>query len=159
VTVAESGALVVRARLAPEDGALFLRALEAARDRLQEREWSEERGSAEPRRPTNADALVAMADMALSDRNADRSGGERYQVVVHVDANGGASVLDDGPAVSEETARRLACDASLVEIRERNGEPLSVGRKRRTYPASHAPGLAGSGPKMPVPGLREPPVP
>jgi uncharacterized protein DUF222 len=107
----EGGALVVRARLAPEDGALFLRALEAARDRLQEREWSEERGSAEPWRPTNADALVAMADMALSDENADRSGGERYQVVVHVDADGGACALDDGPAVSEETARRLACDA------------------------------------------------
>jgi hypothetical protein len=51
------GSLVVRARLAPEDGALFLRALEAARDRLQESEWSAERGSAEPRapyRPTSA---------------------------------------------------------------------------------------------------------
>ena len=130
----EDGALVVRARLAPEDGALFLRALEAARDRLQDREWSEERGSAEPRTPTNADALVAMADRALGDRNTDRSGSERYQVVVHIDADGGACALDDGPALSEETARRLACDASLVEIRERDGEPLSVGRKTRTIP-------------------------
>jgi len=129
----EDGALVVRARLAPEDGALFLRALEAAR-RLQEREWSEEHGSAEPRRPTNADSLVAMADMALGDENAGRSGGERYQVVVHVDADGGACALDDGPALSEETARRLACDASLVEITERDGEPLSIGRKTRTIP-------------------------
>jgi hypothetical protein len=44
----EDGSLILRARLAPEDGALFLRALDAARDRLQEREWPAERGSAEP---------------------------------------------------------------------------------------------------------------
>ncbi len=128
----EDGALTVRARLAPEDGALFLRALEAARDRLQERDW-EAGGSAEPR-PTNAEALVAMADTSLAGETEGRSGGERYQVVVHFDAGSGASVLDDGPALADETARRLACDASLVEIVERDGEPLSVGRKTRTIP-------------------------
>jgi hypothetical protein len=139
----EDGSLVVRAKLAPEDGALFLRALEAARDLLQERAWKEERGSAEPhepsRRPTNAEALGAMADLALAGARDGRSGGERYQLVVHVDeaalAGGdGASVLADGPAVAPETAARLACDASIVELRERGGEPLSVGRKRRTIP-------------------------
>jgi hypothetical protein len=138
-TWAEDGSLILRAQLAPEDGALFLRALQAARDLLQEREWSHERGSAEPqtpRRPTNADALVGMADMALAAGSGERSGGERYQVVVHVEADGGTSVLEDGPAVSEETARRIACDASLVEITERDGEPLSVGRKTRTIPPS-----------------------
>ena len=127
------GSLIVRARLAPEDGALFVRALEAARDRLQERAWDEERGSAEPRRPTAAEALIALADMSLASEEG-RSGGERYQVVVHVDANDGASVLDDGPALAPETAERLACDASLVELVERDGVPLSVGRKRRTVP-------------------------
>jgi hypothetical protein len=131
------GSLIVRARLAPEDGALFVRALEASRDRLREREWSEERGSAEPRRPTSAEAFVALAEMALVAGAADRSGGERYQVVVHVDADEGAGVLDDGPALAPETAERLACDASIVEIVERNGEPLSVGRRRaRSRPRS-----------------------
>jgi hypothetical protein len=134
-TWAEDGSLIVRAQLAPEDGALFLRALEAARDRLQERESDEEGGSAEPRRATSAEALVAMADMALSESGEGRTGGERYQVVVHVEAEGGASALEDGPAVSEESARRIACDASLVELVERDGEPLSVGRKTRTVPA------------------------
>jgi hypothetical protein len=43
-------------------------------------------------------------------------------------------VLEEGPPLAAETARRLACDASIVEIRERDGEPLSVGRKRRTIP-------------------------
>ena len=125
------GSLIVRAQLAPEDGALFVRALEASRDRLQEAE----RGSAEPRRPTAAEALVAMADTSLADGN-ERSGGERYQVLVHIEANEGGSVLEDGPALAPETAERLACDASVVEIVERDGEPLSVGRKTRTIPPS-----------------------
>jgi len=133
------GSLVVQARLAPEDGVLFLRALESARDSLWEREQEANRGSAEPRpgfRPTNADAFVAMADAALSSRDAERSGGERYQVVVHADAaalsaeRDSGSHLDDGPALASETAQRLACDASVVAV----GETLSVGRKTRTIP-------------------------
>jgi hypothetical protein len=129
------GSLVLRARLAPEDGALFVRALEAARDRLAEREAGEGGGSAEPRRPSAAEALVAIADLSLAAEDG-RSGGERYQVVVHVEANEGTCVLEDGPALAPETAERLACDASLVELVEKDGEPLSVGRKRRTIPPS-----------------------
>jgi hypothetical protein len=139
----EDGSLVIRARLAPENGALFLRALEAGRDLLQERAWEDERGSAEPRkparRPTNAEALAAAADLALAGSTDGRAGGERYQLVVHVDEaairdDEGASALEGGPAFAPETARRLACDASIVELRERDGEPLSVGRKTRTIP-------------------------
>jgi hypothetical protein len=62
------------------------------------------------------------------------SAGERYQVVVHVEPTEGSYVLEDGPALAPETAERLACDASIVEIVERDGEPLSVGRKTRTIP-------------------------
>jgi hypothetical protein len=76
--------------------------------------------------------LAALAETALAGEAAGRAGGERYQVVVHVDANDGASVLEDGPALAPETAERLACDASLVELVERDGVPLSVGRKTRT---------------------------
>jgi Domain of unknown function (DUF222)/HNH endonuclease len=60
-------------------------------------------------------------------------------VVVHVDetaladAEGGCE-LAEGPALAAETARRLACDASVVELKERGGEPLSVGRKTRSIP-------------------------
>jgi hypothetical protein len=139
----EDGSLVIRARLAPEDGALFMRALEAARDLLQERAWADERGSAEPReparRPSNAEALAAVADLALAGTTDGRPGGERYQLVVHVDeaavtGGDGACALEDGPALAPETARRLACDASIVDLRERSGEALSVGRKTRTIP-------------------------
>ena len=38
--------------------------------------------------------------------------------------------LDHGAALHPETARRLACDASLVRILARDGRPLSVGRAR-----------------------------
>lgn len=175
----DDGCLRVEAKLAPEDGALFLRALEAARDALYERRLAdaeEERddaarergggsagplaaiepsGSAEPSpaprlpSPTNAESLAALSDAALARPPTGLTGGDRYQVLVHVDASTlatdepGASVLGpgrcaiaDGPGVAAETARRLACDSSLVTLVERDGEPLSVGRRRRSVSPS-----------------------
>jgi len=68
--------------------------------------------------------------------------GERYQVVVHVDAPAladpdqpGQSVLEDGPRVPAETSRRLACDASRVVMRhDAEGRLLEVGARTRTIP-------------------------
>jgi hypothetical protein len=86
--------------------------------------------------PSNADALVLMAQTALAHGPAEGAGSE-HQVVVHVDAatlahdEDGACELEHGPALSPETARRLGCDASLVRILERDGRPLSIGRKTR----------------------------
>jgi hypothetical protein len=127
----EDGSLVLRGQLAPEDGAVFLQAIDSAHQVLRER------GSAEPR-ATNADALAAMAELALS--GGSRSGGERQQVVVHVDegvladCGEGGCELDDGPSLAPETARRLACDSSVVRVHEREGKTLSVGRKTRSVP-------------------------
>jgi len=87
-----------------------------------------------------ADALVAMAETVLASGVAPCAGGERHQVVVHIDAEAladdepGRCELDDGHALAPETARRLACDASVVAMRERGGRPLSVGRKTRSIP-------------------------
>jgi len=143
----EDGALFFRGRLAPEDGALLLRALEAGRDALREREqeWDEERweriergpaGPHEPRhRPSCADALVAMADAALSASSGEHSSAERYQVVIHIDSNAPPAV-EDGMSVATETAERISCDSSLVRIVERHGEPLSIGRKTRVIPSA-----------------------
>jgi hypothetical protein len=103
-----------------------LRALESVRDSL----W---RGSAEPRparQASNAEALVAIAETALAGDVETRTGGERYQVVVHADEAAlsddgeGGCELEDGSALAPETARRLACDASVVRD----------GRKSRTIP-------------------------
>ena len=68
-------------------------------------------------------------------------GGDRLQIVVHVDhetlkeRTAGRSEFDDGPHVSAETSRRLSCDCSYVKITEdEQGEPLNVGRKTRSIP-------------------------
>jgi hypothetical protein len=82
-----------------------------------------------------------VADAALRQEGA-RSGGDRYQVVVHVDERALAGdeargcALADGPALAAETVRRLACDAAIVRASERRGAPLGVGRKTRTIPAA-----------------------
>ncbi len=103
----DDGSLVVRGRLAPEDGALFLRALEAGRERPWQAGGEDGRGSAEPRprRPTNVEAFVALADAALTGDPAERTGGDRYQVVVHVDE--AVLAMDGDEAVSSGTGRRL----------------------------------------------------
>ncbi len=79
-----------------------------------------------------------MADTLLSNE-PDARGGERYQVVVHVDTAAlrdaeAGSQLADGTPLPAETARRLACDAAIVPLIERAGKPLSVGRKTRSVP-------------------------
>jgi Domain of unknown function (DUF222)/HNH endonuclease len=89
-----------------------------------------------------ADALALLAETALHHGVDPGAPGERYQVVVHVDASvladpdqPGQSVLEDGPHVSAETSRRLACDASRVVMRHnREGQLLEVGARTRTIP-------------------------
>ncbi|HSH60345.1 MAG TPA: DUF222 domain-containing protein [Acidimicrobiales bacterium] len=138
----DDGSLVIRGRLSPEDGAVFVAAMGAAAQSLSASEGSED-VSAETSSATvrNADALVGMAAAALAADAADATGGDRSQVVVHVDAKvleqggSGRCELEDGPSLAAETARRLACDAGVVPIIEDgDGEPLNVGRKTRSVP-------------------------
>ena len=125
-----------------------------------------------------ADAIGMLAECALAGGLDRGTAGDRYQVVLHVDAGalagqpdvpagtseravtdtkptedgqyvpagtpaptnasaaaGGQTVLDEagGIHVSAETARRLACDAAMVEMRHGpGGEILNVGRRTRT---------------------------
>ena len=47
------------------------------------------------------------------------------------------AVLADGTAIEGNTARRLSCDAGIVQLVESaNGTPLTVGRRTRSIPAS-----------------------
>ena len=139
----EDGSLILKARLPAEMGALVLKALEAAlKDVAAETsvlpESSQERPSWGTRR---ADALGRIAESFLSHGAEALSGGDRHQIVVHVDAEtlkegcAGRCELEDGPSMAIETVRRLACDASLVTVLENEeGEPLNVGRKTRSIP-------------------------
>jgi hypothetical protein len=83
----EDGTVRIRGRLTPEVGALLLKAPAAARETLyqQRREQAPE---VDP--PTaeqqDADALTLLAETALHHGIDPGTPGERYQVVVHVDA-------------------------------------------------------------------------
>ena len=146
----EDGTVVLRGRLAPEVGALLLRALDAARETLYQRarETAPTACPADPvEEPTTpaqqrADALALLAETALHHELDPGAPGERYQVVVHVDAAAlaepdqpGQSVLEQGVHVPAETSRRLACDASRVVMRhDRDGHVVEVGARTRTIP-------------------------
>src|SRR5437667_1197775 len=141
----EDGMVVIRGRLAPEVGAVLIQALTAAREALYQKAHAESVRAAtsdvslEP--PTmpqqQADALALVAETALHHGIDPGVPGERYQVVVHVDAPvladadaPGQSVLDDGAHVSAETSQRLACDASRIVMRhDPDGRILEVGAR------------------------------
>ncbi|MBI2528480.1 MAG: DUF222 domain-containing protein, partial [Candidatus Rokubacteria bacterium] len=128
----EDGMVVLRGRLTPEVGTLFLRALDAAREALYQRTRGVEAATrlADPieDRPTTAqqqaDALALLAETALHQGLDPGAPGERYQVVVHVDASAladpdqpGQSVREDGAHVSYETGSasgRLLREQDLV---------------------------------------------
>src|SRR5882724_5486216 len=145
----EDGMVVVRGRLTPEAGAVLMRALDAARETLYQEGRQQTFDapldvSAETPAMTQqqADALALLAETALHHGLDPGTPGERYQVVVHVDAPvladpdaPGQSVLEDGARVSAETSQRLACDASRVVMRHDPGGRLTeVGARTRTIP-------------------------
>src|SRR5207253_7543829 len=139
----EDGTVRIRGRLAPEVGALLMQALAAAREALYQRR-ADQAPEADP--PTmeqqQADALALLAESALHHGIDPGAPGERYQVVVHVDAavladpdQAGQSVLEDGLGVPAGRSQRLACDASRVVMRhDAAGRLLEVGARTRTIP-------------------------
>ena len=224
--VDDDGMVLVQGRLTPEVGAVLRRALEAACDQMKMRRSPAADGSSdaaenavaealtqdavavdEELAPTfaqrQADAIGLLAECALAGGLDRGTAGDRYQVVLHVDAGALAeardvpagtsrdaeseaeshegaqrvpagtyksaeleferdgdgvhvpagtpapspalaqapaathsqTVLDEagGIHVAAETARRLACDAALVEMQHGPaGEILDVGRRTRT---------------------------
>jgi len=142
----DDGSLSLRARLPAEDGALLLAALQAAEEsaaREVEAHTTTAEGEYAPRPAARrADALVSVARAAVSGgiEGASQSGAACL-LSVHVDAQTLAgehiherSELEQGVTLAPETARRLSCDGSVVRILERDGRPLSVGRRTRTVP-------------------------
>jgi Domain of unknown function (DUF222)/HNH endonuclease len=139
----QDGSPVMKVRLPAETGAVMLKALEAALPAPELKDVSAETSERLPKPSVRrADALGIIAESFLAHGQEALSGGDRQQIVVHVDAetlchkSAGRCEHERGPALAAETARRLACDASLVRIIENaQGEPLDVGRKTRTIPS------------------------
>jgi len=146
---------MIRGRLEPEVGAVLIQALAAAREELYQRARAKQArdvpaGAGVVDVPAGtptmaqqqADALGLLAETALHHGIDPGTPGERYQVVVHVDAQvladadaPGQSVLEGGARVPAETAQRLACDASRVVMRhDRDGRITEIGARTRTIP-------------------------
>jgi hypothetical protein len=142
------GSVVIRGRLTPEAGAVLIQALTAAGDVLRAKppllEPNPARAETRSFEQQQADALVLVAETALHHGIDPGTPGERYQVVVHVDAEvladadaPGQSVIEGGLRVSAETSQRLACDASRVEMRhDADGVIVEVGPRTRTIPTA-----------------------
>jgi len=151
----DDGSLILRARLPAETGVQVLKALEVAmadlplpkedlelpKDVPAGTSGTFQRCGRIPASTRRADALAVVAESFLAHGAEAMNGGDRFQIVVHVDHETlkegaeGRSEFDDGPNVPAGTSQRLACDCSFVRITEdENGEPLNVGRKTRSIP-------------------------
>jgi hypothetical protein len=156
IHVDDDGMVVIRGRLTPEIGAVVQRALDAAADQLFQESARAPTGHQISDEVTpgqrRADALGRLAECALAAGFDHGTAGDRYQVVLHVDAAAdedrhnpivakstqAALEADHGATdVSAETWQRIACDASRLVMRHaHDGSVLDVGRKTRTIPAA-----------------------
>jgi hypothetical protein len=123
--------LHLEGRLAAEQGAAVEGAL---RRRAQEISLGPD-PVADPGEARMADALVELVTA---------SGGETAvpTVVVHADADvvldrkGGLAETEDGTQLTDEAVRRLACDARVEWLLEREGRAVGIGRRGRQVPGS-----------------------
>ncbi|MDB4223442.1 HNH endonuclease [Granulosicoccus sp.] len=160
----EHGCLQIRARLTPEQGALVIKAIEAAVESIKESEpsvdsdshaledtndtpagaFSIKENQQYPKR--RADALILMAEAYLKDTKVASNTDDRYQVVVHVDSEVLSQnvfektsgepdcYIEKQVALPVETARRLSCSCKVVTALTKQGEPLNIGRSSRAIP-------------------------
>ncbi len=165
----DDNTMVIKLRLPPEKAALVIKAVDQLVDEgiKQEREeqtsgdsetpevindggpagpWEEAGTSTWSQR--RADAFCHLAYTHLESLRTTRASNP-YQVVIHVDqktlsqGDAGLCELENGPELANETAQRLGCDAEVLEVTEDEfGEPLNVGRRRRTMPTALARALS-----------------
>ena len=150
----DDGSLVVKARLTPEQGAIWIKAFEKAESGCDAGgDSSGDSSGKEDFAARRADVMTEAFRETLtepSDIKATGSG-DRYQVVVHVSAETfcagvaaetssgaeGLPTIEGGPHLHPETVRRLTCDGALVSVLENGqGEVLNVGRKTRVIPTA-----------------------
>lgn len=159
----DRGMVRVHGALPPLEGAAFMKSLARAEDVLYHEAGIEQldskivdRSTQRSARQLRADAMSLMAGQAMAAEDMDVRAADRYQVVVQVDAavlhqtdenpnpkcacrsvdSPLRSYIDNGPAVSARTVRRLVDDCSVLSMVEMHGEPLSIGRKSRVWPTA-----------------------
>jgi Domain of unknown function (DUF222)/HNH endonuclease len=130
------GMVRIDGELDPETGRSVLTALSSMQD-----VWMRS-GMADARTPAKrrADALGEICRRYLDDPERASVAGERPHLVVTMDLDslqgrGGDRCELDGTRVAPETARRLACDASVSRVITAGGsEPLELGRRTPVVP-------------------------
>jgi hypothetical protein len=143
----DNGFFVLHGKFCPEDGAVLDKALLQAMESLPgppPHQAGNDDPPGEVRDPygaRQADALVQIAREHLSASVAGRPSAILPEVVVHVGldaltaAQGDDCHLENGVALAPSSALRLSCEAALIPLIEnREGEPLSVGRRTRAIP-------------------------
>ena len=124
--VDDDGMVVLRGRLTPEVGAIVRRALEAALD--------EERRAAATREPGEPDPVAECALAGGLDRGTP---GDRYQVVVHVDAATLAEDADVPAGTSPPAHAATGHPAGGTDRRTRAGKRDLAGKGRQRRRSSH----------------------
>jgi hypothetical protein len=140
----DDGSLILTCHLPAEAGALVLKALDLAVEGLPVY-TDVPAGTPKqivPYSARRADALARVAESFLAHDVLESPGSERQQIVVHVAAEtlrkrtAGCCEIEHGPAIPAETARRFACDATVITlVEDEDGDPLNVGRKTRAVSA------------------------
>src|SRR5918996_3254844 len=125
--------------LDPENGQYVITALRAKVDAWSRGKTDDTRLPAQRR----ADALGEICREWLDLADRPSIGGERPHVVVTMNLDalqaraGGSASLEDVGTITAESARRLACDASITRvITDARPEPLELGRKTKVVPAA-----------------------
>ncbi len=163
-TMLDDGMVKITAVLRPDEAATVMGVIEQAAKRVAaeasgdvsaETPDPDEHRRRAPSKYDRANGLMAVAETYARGTSPDRA---PVELVVRVtrDALAGAAPGDvsaetseaapdafdelaelaDGAWISQQAARRLACDAGVVDVVESpDGDLLSVGRKRRTVPA------------------------
>lgn len=141
----DDGSYVLKARLAPEQGARIAQALDAAMENVSaETSFHGEAAIHEetPIAARRADALERIADHYLTSDESLVTGGDRCTLHIHTDmstlkadGDGAESELAEGGCISAETSRRLACDCGVVHwLEDTSGTALDIGRRTRSIP-------------------------
>ncbi len=152
----DDGSLRGSFRIPPEMASVFVKAIDVARGHVPADPDGPAGPACEPA-ATNSDALMLLAEAFLSHAAPER-GGDRFQVVVNVDADvladdaDGVCELDDGPALAPgdgppDLLRRVHRRSSL-----RRGRPgVEEGTR---HPGCDPPGGTATRPRLPLPGVR-----
>ena len=145
--VDDDGMVVIRGRLTPEVGAVVRRALEAALDEDRRAAASREPGEPDPVDEVvgvapsfgqrQADALGMVAECALAGGLDRGTPGDRYQVVVHVDAATLAEDADVPAGTSPPPYAATGHPAAGADRRTRAGKRDLAGNGRQMRRSSH----------------------